>query len=156
MPNLKPATEGRYRTSFIKLEGSFGKLYLDEITRGRLADYASARLRGGVKGATVRRDLASLSSLCSCAVSWDWLEINPVRQFSKRHLKEARPQTTYPSVEQVERLIAVSSPPVVGRIISLLAQTGMRMDEVCGLEWPQVSIIRREVRLTKTKTSSPR
>ena len=32
----------------------------------------------------------------------------------------------------------------------------MRQEEVCGLEWSQVSIQRREVRLTKTKTSSPR
>ncbi len=156
MPNLKPASEARYRTSFIKLEGSFGNLYLDEITRGRLADYASERLKGGVKASTVRRDLATLSSLCSCAVAWDWLEINPVRQFGKRHLKEARPQTTYPSVEQVDRLIAASSPAMVGRIIALLSQTGMRMDEVCGLEWSQVSLTRHEIRLTKTKTSSPR
>ena len=52
--NLKPASEARYRTSFIKLEGSFGKLYLDEITRGRLADYASARLKGGLERALVR------------------------------------------------------------------------------------------------------
>jgi len=42
------------------------------------------------------------------------------------------------------------------RIIRLLAETGMRQEEVCGLEWSQVSIQRREVRLTKTKTSSPR
>jgi integrase len=32
----------------------------------------------------------------------------------------------------------------------------MRQEEVCGLEWSQVSIQRREVRLTKTKTSIPR
>ena len=32
----------------------------------------------------------------------------------------------------------------------------MRQEEVCSLEWSQVSIQRREVRLTKTKTSNPR
>jgi integrase len=55
----------------------------------------------------------------------------------------------------VDRLVAAAS-PMAGRIIRLLAQTGMRLDEVCSLEWSQVSIPRREVRLTKTKTSSPR
>lgn len=45
---------------------------------------------------------------------------------------------------------------MAGRIIRFLAETGMRQEEVCGLEWSQVSIQRREVRLTKTKTSSPR
>ena len=43
-----------------------------------------------------------------------------------------------------------------GRIIRFLAETGMRQEEVCGMEWPRVSIQRREVGLTKTKTSSPR
>src|ERR1700674_4903987 len=38
-----------------------------------------------------------------------------------------------------------------GRMIRFLAETGMRREEVCGLEWSQVSIRRREVKLTKTR-----
>jgi hypothetical protein len=67
LPTLKPRTQERYRTSFRQLNAGFGNLYLDEITRGRLADYAGARMQAGAKGATVRRDLATLSCLCSCA-----------------------------------------------------------------------------------------
>jgi integrase/recombinase XerD len=133
----------------------FGSLYLDEITRGRLADYASARMKAGTKGATVRRDLATLSCLCSCVISWDYIDTNPVKQFSKRHIRESPPRTTYRIAEQVDRLIA-NAPPMTGRLIRFLAETGMRQEEVCGLEWSQVSIQRREVRLTKTETSSPR
>jgi integrase/recombinase XerD len=155
MPTLKPASQRRYRASFRQLAGAFGDLYLDEITRGRLADYATTRMKGGAKGATVRRDLAALSCLCSCAMAWDFIDANPVRQFGKRHIKESPPRTTYPTTEQVERLVA-HAPPTPGRIIRFLAQTGMRLDEVCSLEWSQISIPRREVRLTKTKTSSPR
>lgn len=72
LPTLKPRTQERYRTSFRQLNAVFGSLYIDEITRGRLADYASDRMKAGTKGATVRRDLATLSCLCSCAVSWDF------------------------------------------------------------------------------------
>jgi integrase len=45
---------------------------------------------------------------------------------------------------------------MTGRMIRFLSETGMRQEEVCSLEWSQVSVERREVRLTKTKTSSPR
>ncbi len=155
VPALKLRSQERYRSSFRQMQGAFGDLYLDQITRGRLADYAAARLRSGTTGATVRRDLAALSSLCSCAVAWDWIDVNPVRQFSKRHIRESKPRTTYPTDEQVEKLVAHAS-PTVGRVIRFLAETGMRQDEVCSLEWSQVSIPRREVRLVKTKTSSPR
>jgi hypothetical protein len=97
LPTLKPRTQERYRTSFRQLNAAFGNLYLDEITRGRLADYASDRVKAGVKGATVRRDLATLSCLCSCAVSWDYIDVNPVKLFSKRHIRESSPRTTYPT-----------------------------------------------------------
>jgi site-specific recombinase XerD len=109
----------------------------------------------GTKGATVRRDLATLGCLCSCAVSWDYLDANPVKQFSKRHIRESAPRTAYPTADQVDRLVSQAA-PMSGRMIRFLAETGMRQKEVCGLEWSQVSIQRREVRLTKTKTSSPR
>jgi hypothetical protein len=77
LPSLKPRTQERYRTSLRQLHVAFGNLHLDEITRTRLADYASDRMKSGVKGATVRRDLATLSCLCSCAVSWDFYRREP-------------------------------------------------------------------------------
>jgi hypothetical protein len=86
-------------------------------------------MRGGAKGATVRRDLATLSCLCSCAVAWNFSETNPVRQFSKRHIREAPPRTTYPTAEQVDRLVA-HAPAMAARIIRFLAETGMRQEEV--------------------------
>ena len=46
MPMLKLSTQARYRTSFRQLAGTFDSLFIDEITRGRLADYAAARPGG--------------------------------------------------------------------------------------------------------------
>jgi integrase len=155
LPGLKPATRKRYRVSLRQLAPAFGGLYLDEVGKARLAEYVSARKRAGTTDATIRRDLATLSCLCACAVAWDWLDASPVRAFSKRHLREAPPRTAYPSEEQVGRLVAHAS-PMLGRLILFLAQTGMRQEEACSLEWGQVSLPRREVRLTKTKTSAPR
>lgn len=110
LPTLKPRTQTRYRTSFRQLNAGFGALYLDEITRARLADYASSRMKAGVTGATVRRDLATMSCLCSCAVAWDYIDTNPVQQFSKRHIRKSPPRTTYPTAEQVDQLVAKAAP----------------------------------------------
>src|SRR4051794_10255563 len=101
-------------------------------------------MKAGTKGATIRRDLATLSCLCSCAVAWDYIDANPVKQFSKRHIRESPPRTNYPTTDQIDQLVAHAS-PMAGRLIRLLAQTGMRQEEVCGLEWSQVSILRREI-----------
>ena len=136
LATLKPMTQVRYRASFRQLASVLDTLYLDEITCGRLADYASARMKGGPKGATVRRDLAALSCLCSCAVAWDYIDANPVKQFSKRHIKESRHRTTYPTSEQVDRLVTHSS-LMAGRTIRFLAEEcdkgGLRAGMVAGV-----------------------
>lgn len=155
LPTIKPSSARRYRASFRQLVPHFQTAYLDEINKARLSEFVSARKVAGATNATIRRDLAALSCLCECAVTWGWLEVNPVKAFPKRHLREAPPKTAYPTDEQIERLIA-QAPPMVGRLIRFLAETGLRQEEACSLEWRQISLQRREVRLTKTKTSSPR
>jgi integrase len=155
LPTLKPGTQSRYRSSFRQLAPFIGDLHLDEITKGVLAEYVSARRSTGTSGSTIRRDLATLSAVCSFAVAIDMIEDNPVRKFSRRHIREPAPRTTYPPDDEIERLIAATT-PTMGRVIRFLAQTGMRREEVVSLEWSQVSLHRREVKLIKTKTSSPR
>ena len=81
-----------------------------------------------------RSEAAVLRESGSCAVAWDFIDANPVKQFSKRHIKESPPRTTYPTAKQVDRLVA-NTAPMTGRIIRLLAEAGMRQEEVCGLEW---------------------
>jgi integrase len=155
LPVLKHSTQRRYWVSLKQLQPHFGRLYLDEINKTRLSEYVSERKRGGTNNATIRRDLATMSCLFTCAITWDFVETNPVKNYGKRHLREAPPRTTYPSDAEIDRLVAHASVPA-GRIIRFLAETGMRQEEVCGLEWSQVNVLRREIRLTKTKTSSPR
>ena len=84
LPGLKPKTQERYRGSLRRFEPYVGHLHLDQITKTVLADYVSARRAQGVTGATIRRDLATLSSVCSFAQAVDMVEINPVKAFSKR------------------------------------------------------------------------
>jgi site-specific recombinase XerD len=114
LPTLKPATQNRYRTSLKQLAPFFGGLYLDEIKKGLLADYVAARRKAGVTGATVRRDLGALSTLCSFAITLDMIEVHPLKQFSKKHIREAVPRTSYPSDPEIERLVQ-HAPPMMLR-----------------------------------------
>jgi integrase len=70
-------------------------------------------------------------------------------------LKEAPPRLIYPSDAEVTRLTS-STNIMAQRLIWFLAQTGMRQEEGCSLQWSQVDLERREVRLYRTKTSTPR
>lgn len=59
--------------------------------------FERGRLSAGVTTATVRRDLACLSSLYSRAEEWEWVTFNPVKPYkrgrAKAGLKEGNPRT---------------------------------------------------------------
>jgi len=104
---------------------------------------------------TGARHSSALSILLACAVDWDFVDLNVVKTFRKRMLKEAPPRLIYPTDQEVTLLTSTTN-VMVQKLIWFLAQIGMRQGEVCSLQWSQVDLDRREVRLDKTKTSTPR
>ncbi len=67
---LKVNSRKRYVVSIANLEPQLKGLTLDMITTARLSEIEQARLARGVTSATVRRDLACLSSLFSRCEEW--------------------------------------------------------------------------------------
>ncbi|MER2263596.1 tyrosine-type recombinase/integrase [Methylobacterium oxalidis] len=153
--SLKPKTRHCYGSSSRALKPSFEPLFLDQIGRRAIADFVSSRKKDGVSDTSIRRDLAFLSSLCAMAIRWGWLEANPVTAYNKKALKEARPRTRFLQPAEFERLLATSSPEMRPALI-LAVETGMRKEELFGLTVGDIDLLRREIHLERTKTSSPR
>lgn len=78
--NLKPASARRYVVSIANLLETFACVKLDEIGSAMLGDFARARKSAGVSGATIRRDLACLSSIFTLAEEWDGRTIEMANQ----------------------------------------------------------------------------
>jgi len=149
LPTSKPASQNRYRQSFENLSPQIDDLHRDEITKGRLADPVTARGRVGIEGAAIRRDLAALGVPCSLAVAVDTIETHSLKPFSKRHTREGVPRANDPAEAEIEALVE-RAPPTMGRVIRLLAETGMRLTEALSSEWSRGSLHRGAIRLTKT------
>jgi integrase len=133
----------------------FGHLHLDEITRRTLPEFVSTRKRSGVTDATIRRDLAFLSSVFSMANRWGWVDTNPVTALNKKSLKESRPRTRFITREEFERLYETASDDLKP-ILVLAVETGLRKEELLGLKVASIDFRRRELHLDVTKTSVPR
>lgn len=152
---LKPGTIDTYRYNSRTCGRLLGHLHLDEVNRRVLADLVAARKRTGVSDATIRRDLAFLSSVFTMAIRWDWIEASPVTAFNKNTLKESRARTRFLSREEFTRLedaAAVKLRP----ILRLAVETGLRKEELLGLMLPNIDFSRRELHLDETKTHTPR
>jgi integrase len=155
LPILKPRTRANYRGHILVLGAHFTDHYIDEIRKAHVAEFVAHQKREGLKSPTIRRYLATLSSLFSFAERSGWLNQNPLARVDKRSLPEAQPRTRFLSKEEYRRLLSASKPHLKP-IIEMAIETGLRSEELLGLRWDQLDLDRREVRLTVTKSKQPR
>ena len=159
-PNLKPKSQERYVTSLTMLAPHFIDSYLDAIGREAMSNYESARRKRGTSSPTIRRDLACLSSMMSCAVDWEWLEVNPVPSFlrarsRKKALRESEPRRRYLSDVEYEALMEHAG-EYLKPMIAFAVHTGLRLQEQLSLMRSQISEERREILITDSKNDAPR
>ena len=152
---VKPSVAKRYRVSARQLHPHFIALHIDQINRRKVADYVTARRKKGATNATIRRDLTALSSILQCCVAWGWSETNPAKDYDRSLIRERRDPIAPPSQDDVDLLVA-ALPGSLSRLVRLLHQTGMRLEEAASLEWWQVDQHRGEITLARTKTDCPR
>lgn len=158
LTTLKPSGAKRYGVSLKALSLHFGGKGLVDITKAELSAFETQRRQDGVSSGTIRRDLSCLSSMLESATDWEWIEdgSNPVPSFmrrrAKRGLKEANPRTRYLTMDEEDRLLDEASPAVREAII-LAIDSGLRSNEMFGLKWSQVDLVRGLI-TTTTRTKS--
>jgi len=135
---------------------------LGDMDETHFADWRDRRLKT-VTPATVRREWALLSDVCSTAVKeWKWLHHNPMSDV--RMPKKPGRRKRLPTADEVERLVHVSGYrrgyPCLSKQQLVLAaflwacQCGMRAGEVLSLSPDQIR--RNTAHLDKTKNGDER
>lgn len=143
---IAASTLARYKLSLKVTAPILAPLMLDEITRESLARIAR---RADVTNATRRRDLTAVASVLDYAVDQGWLAEAP--RFNRRSIRERRDPITLPSPSEVERFAHACPGVTLPWMVRLLRRTGMRLEEAASLEWRQVDLARRTIKLEKTK-----
>jgi len=121
-----------------------GKL-LREITTDTMELIIEKRRKGesvrtveGVANATINRHMEAIGRVLNLAQQWGWLPSPP----RIRKLKESAGRLRWLTVAEIDRLIAECQPHMADMIRFALA-TGLRDQNIVGLEWHQVDIERR-------------
>ncbi len=156
LPILRPRTRANYVTHLAAIKAHFGEeRYIDEARKAHVAGFISELKKAGRKTPTIRRYLATLSSLFSFAERLGWIIQNPILHLDKKAIPEAQPRTRFLSRDEYRRLLGASSSHL-RPLIEMAVETGMRLEELLSLKWEQVDLDRREVRLVLTKSKRPR
>ncbi len=163
-PTKRPSTQQRERRCAAVLEKRLGDYALAAITQDVVAAYRDERLKE-VSATSVRLELSLLGHLYNIAIK-EWrigLPINPVQMIRRPvpHPGRNRRLLRHPDQEQDEeaRLLKACdeySNPMLGWIVRLALETGMRAGEITSLRRHQVDLEHRVVRLNTTKSGSAR
>ena len=156
-PKKKSARREKQRLNALKTR--FGAFSLASLRSTHISDYRDARLNAGLAGATVVKELASLSHLFEVAAK-DWgfpLIANPAKLVRRPQVARGRDRRLLPGEET--KLFAAcrnSRAPMLASVVRFAIETGMRMGEIISLEWRNVDMAQRVATLPDTKTGDAR
>lgn len=114
--------------------------------------------RGRRRGpATIKRYLAALSRLFSCAMNWGWCDANPIQRIQKPSEPNGRDRFLSDSERKtLLKATSESSDPYLHTVVLMALSTGARYGEIMGLTWPDVSFDRETVTFRGTKNGEIR
>lgn len=167
-PTKKPSTQLSERRRAVWLTAELGRYSMTALTPEVVAGYRDRRLAGDVdadgnphprSNNTVRLELALLGHLFTVALK-EWglgLTYNPVLSIRRPAPGAGRDRRLPPEDEvRLFRAVDAYSNPMLGWIVRLALETGMRASEIRTLTRKQVDLPRRIVHLHDTKNASSR
>lgn len=135
-----PSTLYNYRRLVEQLPEGFRSQSLGKVTPKLIDDlYRHLGTVGKRKPATVLRFHALLRAAFAQGVRWGLIDRNPTDRATPPRVN--RPEIKPPAVDDVLRVIdraAASRNPENALVFRLLAATGCRRGEVCGLQWQDI------------------
>jgi integrase len=154
---LKPRTLESYKANFdLHLAPRFGKYRVRAIQTGAVRQHLVGLLADGKKTrGTVGLIAAVLRALLNSAVADGLVTANATAGVG-RQLKLATPKKALQDAvkgkaldrEQMAAFLAAVEPKYYPLFLTM-ARTGMRISEVCGLNWPDINLKAREIHIAR-------
>lgn len=117
----------------------------------KVKDLFSEHGNGKLSANTIRHHHVLLSSIMTTAVHWQVIESNPVRRVKP---PEAAPVDFgfYDEEKLVQLFVALQNEPLKYQaIVNLVLDTGMRLSETMGIEWPLINFDDQMLRVDRQR-----
>lgn len=132
----------------------FGDYTLSEITPRLVNEYKTKRREDGLKPSSINRELATMKKAFNLAIKeWEWINQNPVSKVSME--KEDNKRDRWLTDDEEKRLLDTCS-PWLRELTTFALHTGMRLEEILSLCWPEIDLFRRVLVVLKSKNKEKR
>lgn len=147
----KPATIEAYENTIEKMMAVWGAgLELNKMTPQDASRFRD-RLASTLAESTANTRLKISRSILQAAVDEDHLEKNPFRGMKRIRSNEIKVERKRFSMDQIDKLLSIADPEMQSMIRWGL-YTGQRIGDISRLQWDQVDIEKRTVRIRTRKT----
>jgi site-specific recombinase XerD len=150
-----PKTQRAFQTAFREFTRIVGGKPVRSVGVRDIEQFLSVK-KGEASDTTARTYFVTLASAFQTAVRWKYLHSNPFRQVEKPKLPEKLP--VYLSKDAFRALQRVTEDVDLSELFQLGVSTGMRLGEILNLQWTDIDLIRKVIRVgnrdgftTKTK-----
>lgn len=128
-----------------------------EITVAEVDRYKTAKVREGkLAAAQINKTLKRLSQILDVAVDYGHLPSNPAAsKGGRRRVKEDAPRRTWVEPEQLMALLD-AAPKGHRAILATLAGAGLRIGELCALNWEDLDLATGTLTVQDSKTAAGR
>jgi integrase len=133
------------------LKPYFGSMRLDAISTFTIEKYKKWRLDQGAAGATINRELATLSHLFNRAVEWKWLDRLPAKPAK---FAESAGRIIALDDQQCDALMSAAIAGADADLWLFIAfglNTAMRHSEIMAARWDQLDVARHRLYIPKAK-----
>jgi integrase len=157
-PELRPRTIKDYQWALsYHLLPFFKDHRLSEITVAEVDRYKLAKVRDGhLAPPQINKSLKRLSQILDVAVDYDHLPSNPAAsRGGRRRVKEPPPRRTWVEPEQLLALLD-AAPKRHRPVLATLAGAGLRVGELCALDWRDLDLATGTLAVRESKTAAGR
>ncbi len=157
-PELRPRTIKDYQWALTHHLLPFFKDHrLPEITVAEVDRYKQAKVREGkLAPPQINKSLKRLSQILDVAVDYGHLPSNPAAsKGGRRRVKESAPRRTWVEPEQLMALLD-AAPKRHRAVLATLAGAGLRVGELCALDWRDIDLATGTLTVQESKTPAGR
>lgn len=137
--NLTYSTYNRYKGIIDKkINPDIGDIQLKEVKPIHIQDFYTDHIKNGTSSTTVKQYHAILHKALNQAVKWELISTNPAMSVEKP--KKAKTTLQVWDENQLYAVLNKLEKYSVYLAVLIAVTTGMRLGEVCGLQWKNVDL----------------
>ncbi len=136
-------------------ENKISKILLINLNSSNLAEFRDSRLAEGMSKPTINHELTLISRVLKKSMS-DWDIYLPrgipfVKKFKKEEGRSRRITN-----EEIEAILSESESKELENIALIALETSMRRSEIVGIEWKNINLVKRYIKIYDTKNGTDR